>query len=343
MVPLPQIRLSNSLLPTTYPTLTAVFVGATSGIGSYSLQDFAAQVPKPRIYFTGRNQSAGNNLLAKLKTLNPAGEYIFLQADTSLLTTVDDICQQIKRKEKSINVIFLSQGTLKFGTTTEEGLHYAMAVTYYARIRFILNLLPLITAADGLKRVVNVAVGTKEGHVFDTDWQGYKIPFSGARGHLASTITLAQLALSKSAPEVGFVHGFPGAVKTGLLRGDEGLVWWVMKVAEVFVLPVRVWMGSLPGVGEGECGERHVYLCTSGRYPGRDEERDREGDREGDEAAVGVDGTVGSGVYSVDWDGEGAGVKTVNVIQGLVEDGMVEKLWDHTMGEFVRVTGRESI
>jgi hypothetical protein len=92
-------------------------------------------------------------------------------------------------------------------------------------------------------------------------------------------------------------------------------------------------------VGAGECGERHVYLCTSGRYPGRDEKADREGDG----VAVGVDGKVGSGVYSVDWDGESAGTKTVEVIQKLVEDGMVDKFWDHTMEQFVRVTGRESI
>jgi NAD(P)-dependent dehydrogenase (short-subunit alcohol dehydrogenase family) len=339
MVILPQVRQSNSLIPTTHPTLTAVFIGATAGIGSFSLKAFAAQVPQPRIYFTGRNQSAGNTLLTELKTLNPKGEYIFLPADTSLLNTVDDICRQIKEKEKSINVLFLSQGTLKFGTRTEEGLHYAMAVTYYARIRFILNLLPLVRAAEGLKRVVNVAVGTKEGAVFADDWQGYKIPFSRARGHLASIITLAQLALRERAPDVGFVHDFPGAVKTGLLRGDEGLVWWVMKAAEIFVMPVSIWMGKLPGVGAGECGERHVYLCTSGRYPGRDEE----GHREGNDVAAGVDGKAGSGVYSVDWDGESAGTKTVQVMKELVKDGMVEKLWDHTMKQFAKVTGCESI
>ena len=42
------------------------------------------------------------------------GEYIFIKADVSLILAVDDVCKEIKSKEKAINVLFLTIGTLIF-------------------------------------------------------------------------------------------------------------------------------------------------------------------------------------------------------------------------------------
>ena len=101
------------------------------------------------------------------------------------------------------------------GVETAEGLHLPAAVTHYGRLRFILNLLSLIRAAPAgsLKRVVSVFTGTKEGGVMTEDLQGRKIPMGKllqARGHGSSMATLALCRVAEGAPEVGFVHGFPG-------------------------------------------------------------------------------------------------------------------------------------
>lgn len=42
--------------------------------------------------------------------LNPAGEYIFVPADVSLIRVVDQVCKKIGEKEKAINILLLSAG-----------------------------------------------------------------------------------------------------------------------------------------------------------------------------------------------------------------------------------------
>lgn len=119
MVSLPEIQSSNSrITPALPPGLVAVFVGATNGIGETTLKQFAKHARQPRVYFIGRSQEAGDRIAAECKALNAEGEYIFIKADTGLIRTVDDVCRDIKAKEKSINLLFLSTGTLISKTST---------------------------------------------------------------------------------------------------------------------------------------------------------------------------------------------------------------------------------
>ena len=111
MVFLSDVHASNSLISSTFPTgLVAVFVGATSGIGEITLKTFAKYSRQPRAYFIGRSQDAADRIVTECKALNPAGEYIFIKADVSLLRVVDDVCEEIKGKEKVLNLLFLSAG-----------------------------------------------------------------------------------------------------------------------------------------------------------------------------------------------------------------------------------------
>lgn len=117
MVSLRDVQHSNSRIISDLPPLVAVFVGATSGIGETSLREFARSAQKARVYFTGRSQEAGDRLTAECKLLNPQAEFIFYKVDTSLLKNVDEICSRIKSKESAINVLFISQGTVKIHTS----------------------------------------------------------------------------------------------------------------------------------------------------------------------------------------------------------------------------------
>ena len=117
MVSLSDVQSSNSRIASTLPPgLVALFVGATSGIGETTLKQFAKHARQPRAYFVGRSQEAGVRIAAECKALNSEGEYIFVMADTSLIRTVDDVCRDIKSKEKAVNLLFLSTGTLLAGT-----------------------------------------------------------------------------------------------------------------------------------------------------------------------------------------------------------------------------------
>ena len=113
MVALTDVQSSNTRIASALPPgLVAVFVGATSGIGETSVKQFAKHSRQPRVYFIGRSQEAGDRIAAECKALNSEGEYIFIKADTSLIRNVDDVCRDIKNKEKAVNILFLSTGSL---------------------------------------------------------------------------------------------------------------------------------------------------------------------------------------------------------------------------------------
>ena len=58
--------------------------------------------------------------------------------------------------------------------------------------------------------------------------------------------------------------------------------------------------------------------------------------------ARGTDGEKGSGVYSVDLEGESSGPKVQELLANFRTEGVVEKFWDHTEEEFKRITGLEA-
>jgi NAD(P)-dependent dehydrogenase (short-subunit alcohol dehydrogenase family) len=219
MVSLSSVQASNSLIATTLlPNLVAVFVGATSGIGEISLKKFAKYTVKPKAYFVGRSQEAGDRITAECKKLNPDGEYNFIKVDVSLIKNVDEVCDDIKKKEKTINILFLSAGAVHLDrsgmfiqsrgkklraselimrTVTSENLHLLLALTFYSRVRFINNLTPLLQKATSLRRVVYVAGGGKEGVLDSSDFQALHVPFIGLRAHLTTMISLALEAVAK--------------------------------------------------------------------------------------------------------------------------------------------------
>jgi hypothetical protein len=200
----------------------------------------------------------------------------------------------------------------------------------------MVNLQPLLRAATGLRRVVSVFAGSHEGPVFPDRWDGRGVPVTKSRGHMVSMITLAHLKLAQQAPEVSFVQNYPGAVKTGILRGDEGVGMYLM--AYLVFVPLSV-LRVLPPVSPRECGERQTHYCTSDMYPAAQSGEGVSGVPLGGGASValGVDGKAGSGVYSVSWDGEGGKNKTEQFIRQHVEAGLVDRLWEHTVGEFERI------
>jgi NAD(P)-dependent dehydrogenase (short-subunit alcohol dehydrogenase family) len=116
MVSLTDVQASNSRIVSTLPPkLVAVFVGATSGIGETTVKQFAKHTTQPRIYLVGRSQEAADRIISECQNLNAEGEYIFVKADLSLLSNVDNVCTKIKMSEKIINLLFLSSGSLAHG------------------------------------------------------------------------------------------------------------------------------------------------------------------------------------------------------------------------------------
>ncbi|KOS46329.1 hypothetical protein ACN38_g2695 [Penicillium nordicum] len=343
MVSLPDVQSSNAQIANTLPAgLVAVFVGATNGIGEAALKEFARSARSPRAYFIGRSQEAAARITAECRQLNPEGEFTFIKADVSLIRNVDAVCREIQSKEISINILFLSCGTIRCGEDTSEGLHIMAATGYYARTRFTINLLPNIKQAAGLRRVVSVLAGGHEGPIDVNDFQGKEMTMLKIRGHLVSMTDMALETLAEQAPEVTFINDYPGAVKTGIGRESNTLLTWFMTIVLMII-------GPLVYIPIRESGERHLFFATSAKYPPRvrsDTAAEASSGvplSEGVEVASGTDGKVGSGVYSIHWKGEHAGPNVVELLAGLREQGMAQKVWKHTVGEFDRIVGSADV
>ncbi|KAH7393481.1 hypothetical protein BKA64DRAFT_755648 [Cadophora sp. MPI-SDFR-AT-0126] len=334
MVSLTDVQASNSQISTSLPPgLVAVFVGGTSGIGEITLKKFAKYARQPRAYIVGRSQNAAERIIAECRILNPDGEYIFIKADVSLIKNVDKVCEEIKAKEKAVNLLFLSAGFPSLdGAETSEGLVLLSALMLYSRARFIVNLLPIIKTAPSLRRIITVAGGSLEGKIYPDDYPARHLSFIKMRAHSISVITLSMEALARNAPEVSFIHDYPGTVKTPLMDHDLGIISVVL----------RVWLflfGWYVCIPIEECGERHLFLATSARFAPKESGKGADGVTVEGQIAVarGSNGEVGSGVYSVGSDCESGSPKSLKLMEEYRSQGLVENVWNHIDGEFKRI------
>lgn len=116
MVNISAIRASNAHLKSSKEGsgLVAVFAGATSGIGMGTLKQFAKQTKSPTAYIAVRSKTAAAPLLQELQKSNPEGKFILQETEISLMKNVDKLCDEIKAKEKKIDILFVSPGYLAF-------------------------------------------------------------------------------------------------------------------------------------------------------------------------------------------------------------------------------------
>lgn len=231
----------------------------------------------------------------------------------------------------------MTQRTDPVAADTEEGLHYPTAVAYFARLRFIVNLLPLLQNATDLRRVVSVLAGTKEGVIDTGDLQGRHLNMLSpkGRGHFSSTMTLTLEAVAKKAPSVTFVHTFPGFVKTNFGNDVKGAGMAIMRGFFDLIFPL---VGPLIATPLDEAGERQLFFATSARFGEGGVPLPKEV-----KAAKRTDEKGGGAVYSVDNSGETAPPKAQNILAKLRKDGVAEKVWSQLEDEFVRTTGTASV
>ncbi|KAK7743372.1 hypothetical protein SLS62_010646 [Diatrype stigma] len=346
MVALSTVTASNERIASTFPHgLVAVFVGGTSGVGEYTVKTLARYAVMPKVYIIGRSQEAADRIVNECKQLNPDGTFQFIKADVSLLKNVDDVCRQLKSKETKINILFESQGSMGFAKKTSEGLPLAASLVMHSRLRFILNLLPLLQNADNLRRVVSVQAATFEGPIDVNNIMAQGFSLHKTRDQVASVQTLLLEAAARRAPSVSFVHTVPGIVKGGISRDAEGLAMYIL------IGISRVLLEPLLQTPPAECGERHVYAATSAMYPpgygdGATTTAAAGGvalDRALVSTARGSNGQTGSGVYSVAQNLESASSRVEQLLAGFRKDGTAEKVWDFIMEDFKRITETETV
>lgn len=114
MTSLVTLSTSNAQLSGTTLPQVAVFVGATAGIGHATLTQYVNMGYPLRAYVVGRNEENFKSVLSKLRESNKAAELIFLEGQISLLAETKRLTDEILRREKHVDMLFLSAGFLPF-------------------------------------------------------------------------------------------------------------------------------------------------------------------------------------------------------------------------------------
>jgi len=199
----------------------------------------------------------------------------------------------------------------------------------------MLNLLPLLQNAPSLRRIVSVAAATCEGAIDTDNMAADGFALFQRRNQIASMATLLLEEVARRAPTVALVHTVPGIVQSGITRDARGLQLVVM-------IAISRLLGPLVQTPPADCGETHLFVATSSRYPPGEGSAAAGVPLAGNVAvARGSDGKTGSGVYTVDNKGESAPAKVEKLLATFREDGTAKKVWDYVASDFERITGGE--
>lgn len=273
MVSYKEIQASNALIDEATAPRVSVFVGGTSGIGKLTIEALVATGASVRIYLVGRKSSEERTraFIQDLNAINPKAEIIWVEGEISLLAETKRVCEMIKSRESSVDLLFLTAGYAPFGPRkeTDEGVEIAQSLEYYSRILFTLHLLPPLNQAENPRVISVLGGGMERTSSIDVDDLDLKKPgnFGGvkAQGQYLSMNTMALDKLAAENPKMTFMHSWPGIVSTGnVRRGSDPnsitawLIWF-------FVEPLLY----LIGFSDEESGQRHLFQCTSAAFGGR--------------------------------------------------------------------------
>jgi hypothetical protein len=200
-----------------------------------------------------------------------------------------------------------------YPTDTKENLDLSFALQYYTRMRFTMNLLPLLRKSPR-PRVINVMNGGNEKPILTTDL-GLQDPdnysWTAAVNHTSTltSLSFAYLASNNENKNISFMHAFPGLVRTEIFSRVKApqSSGWVPWILTAFMSGFAGWMQWFLGMSVADCGERMAWALTGDAFrPGELWRINEKSDA--------VVGQGGLGPY--------------------VEEGWREKVWDFNLGVF---------
>ncbi|KAK2668169.1 Short-chain dehydrogenase/reductase SDR [Fusarium oxysporum f. sp. vasinfectum] len=313
---LAQIRASNAQLTEATIPRTAVFIGATDGIGKRALVTLVSHGFPLKAYVIGRNKARDQTLLGELYAINNKVELVYLEGQISLMSEVVRLTSYILEKEQKIDLLFHSAGFLPLlgRQETDEGLELSTAVAHFSRLAFILRLLPKLQAAaksgpeQYSPRIISIlAAGNESLDLFLNDLSlkepgHFSVPIYAR--HVATMVTLSMkhLAEQPGNEKIVFIHAHPGRVSTDLVRKSWGDRQWTPE----------------------EAGEKALYLMTSAEYGGKGVNV-----TEGRSAGLTVTHQIGGSLFSVN--DVMKNLQQDTLLAGLEAMGAQNAIWDYSV------------
>jgi NAD(P)-dependent dehydrogenase (short-subunit alcohol dehydrogenase family) len=207
---------NTQILSSLKPPLHVVVVGGTSGIGRGIALAYRKHCPDAHVTIIGRNQSAADEILSQLGSNGN-----FIRADVSLMSEIRRITKQIN----AVDVLVLSQGILTTTrTSTKENIDDKAALSYYGRVLFVEELLPLLRSSPHGGKVLFV-LNSKRGNPSKINWNDMALEknysFFAAFNHVLvfTDLVIQYLASQPENANVSFIHAFPGFVRTPIANG----------------------------------------------------------------------------------------------------------------------------
>ncbi|KDR79487.1 hypothetical protein GALMADRAFT_63484 [Galerina marginata CBS 339.88] len=225
----------------------AVFVGGTSGIGEGMALTFAEHTKgNSNIVIVGRNRAAAEKIFASMPAPRSGSDKAareFVQCDVSLMKNIQTATKDILARYPKINYLVMSPGmlTLSGRDETSEGIDKKLALHYYARWKFAHDLLPAVQKAkdEGEEGVVMSVLSAGQGGAANLDDLALKKTYSLANAALAAS-TYTDLMM-EAAPNVTFIHGYPGFVRTPLMTtSNTALIRGLSSVLLPLVRPFSI-------------------------------------------------------------------------------------------------------
>ncbi|KAI0705059.1 hypothetical protein C8T65DRAFT_809887 [Cerioporus squamosus] len=233
----------------------AVFVGGTSGIGRACAEAFARYTKgNAHIVIVGRNKSAADEIIASFpKPTKPEAKHEFVSCDAFLMRNVQATTTSFRERLPKINFLVLSPGlaNLRGRDETAEGIDKRLALHYYARWKFVNDLLPLLRQAKDAGEIAKVMSILRAGYGGPIDLKnlGLKKRYIALEAEMASG-TYTDLMFEhhiRENPDLAFVHICPGAVATPILQSK----YWVLRQF------IALW--NVFAIAPEECAEYMLY------------------------------------------------------------------------------------
>ncbi|GKZ34792.1 hypothetical protein AbraIFM66950_005148 [Aspergillus brasiliensis] len=266
MASISEIRASNARITSETVPHTAVFTGATDGIGKATLTRLVLTKLPVRVYVIGRNGKKHQAFLDELRQSNRHAEITWMEGQLSLLADTKRLCDEIRKHEKSLDCLYLGAGFISSGERIEttEGKSLSLSLTYYSRILMMTQLLPLLDASLNNPRIVSVLnAGYESSSIYLDDLDLEKPGHFSLSSLTKATSTYTTLSMSRLAqenPHVVFIHHYPGGVNTDAFKKAWGGKWyWPLFRAALATF----------GTSPEDAAEKVLYLITSAKFGGR--------------------------------------------------------------------------
>lgn len=225
-------------------TPVAVLTGATSGIGrgaAVRLADAGF-----RLLLTGRDRSAGGDLVDHLADVHADSRARFIRADFADFDDVRSLASTVREESDRLDLLVNNAGTLQRDRRrTDDGIEVTFAVNHLAPFLLTYELVPSLQETDDAVVLTTTSGLHRRGDLSDLDavveGRGFDSQRAYANSKLANVLFTYELADRLVDDGVATTCFHPGWVPgTGLFRATPKPVSLLMRVAgwAASVLPV---------------------------------------------------------------------------------------------------------